>query len=144
MSQQLIKVKNNFYKSMILLGGLVVIFGTYYLIKIQYKKDAVITEGIVTTNYMHGINKSNFGSTVSAEIRFYANDSMVTILGPEGQPMDVGLIVPILYHANNPGNAIVYTFNGFWLHGLIWCILPSIFWVAISLSVIGVKSNEFV
>ncbi len=144
MSQQLIKVKNNFYKSMILLGGLVVIFGTYYLIKIQYKKDAVITEGIVTTNYMHGINKSNFGSTVSAEIRFYANDSMVTILGPEGQPMDVGLIVPILYHANNPGNAIVYTFNGFWLHGLIWCILPSIFWVAISLSVIGVKSSEFV
>lgn len=144
MSQQLIKVKNNFYKSVILLGGLVVIFGTYYLIKIQYKKDAVITEGIVTTNYMHGINKSNFGSTVSAEIRFYANDSMVTILGPEGQPMDVGLIVPILYHANNPGNAIVYTFNGFWLHGLIWCILPSIFWVAISLSVIGVKSSEFV
>ena len=129
---------------MILLGGLVVIFGTYYLIKIQYKKDAVFTEGIVTTNYMHGINKSNFGSTVSAEIRFYANDSMVTILGPEGQPMDVGLIVPILYHANNPGNAIVYTFNGFWLHGLIWCILPSIFWVAISLSVIGVKSSEFV
>lgn len=144
MSQQLIKVKNNFYKSVILLGGLVVIFGTYYLIKIQYKKDAVITEGIVTTNYMHGINKSNFGSTVSAEIRFYANDSMVTILAPEGQPMDVGLIVPILYHANNPGNAIVYTFNGFWLHGLIWCILPSIFWVAISLSVIGVKSSEFV
>ena len=143
MSQQLITVNNNRFKAGILLGGLLVIFGTYYLIKIQYKKGAVITEGIVTTNYMHGINKSDFGSTISAEIRFYAKDSLVTILGPEGQPMDVGLIVPILYHANNPGNAVVYTFDAFLLHGLIWCILPSIFWVAISLSVIGVKGSEF-
>jgi hypothetical protein len=143
MPQQLITVNNNLYKAVIFLGGLLVIFGTYYLIKMQYKKDAVITEGIVTTNYLHGINKSDFGSTVSAEIRFYANDSMVTILGPEGQPMDVGLIVPILYHADHPENAVVYTFDGFWLHGLIWCILPSIFWVAISLSIIGVKRSEF-
>ena len=143
MSQQLIKVKNNRYKAVIFFGGLVAIFGTYYLIKIHYKKGALITEGIVTTNYLHGINKSDFGSTVSAEIRFYANDSMVTILGPEGQSMDVGLIVPILYHADHPGNALVYTFEGFWLHGLIWCILPSIFWVAISLSVIGVRGSKF-
>jgi len=141
MPQQLITVKINRYKAFVFLGGLLVIFGTYYLIKIQYKKGAIITEGIVTTNYLHGINKSDFGSTISAEIQFYANYSMVTILAPEGQPMDVGLIVPILYHANDPGNAVVYTFDGFWLHGLIWCILPSIFWVAISLSVIGVKGE---
>lgn len=91
---------------------------------------------------MHGINKSDFGSTISAEIQFYANDSLVTILGPEGQPMDVGLIVPILYQTEKPSDAVVYTFDGFWLHGLIWCILPTIFWVAISLSVIKVKSSE--
>lgn len=129
------------YKTAIFLSGLLVIFGTYYIIKIQSIKDALITEGIVTTNYMHGINKSDFGNTISAEIQFYANDSVVTILGPEGQPMDVGLIVPILYQTEKPSDAVVYTFDGFWLHGLIWCILPTIFWVAISLSVVKVKGN---
>ncbi len=129
------------YKTAIFLSGLLAIFGTYYIIKIQSTKDAVITEGIVTTNYMHGINKSDFGSTISAEIQFYANDSLVTILGPEGQPMDVGLIVPILYQTENPAAAVVYNFDGFWLHGLIWCILPTIFWVAISLSIVKVKDN---
>ncbi|MFN3445121.1 MAG: hypothetical protein ACK44D_05215 [Bacteroidia bacterium] len=137
----MITVKNNLYKAVIFLSGLLVIFGTYYIIKIQSIKGALITEGIVTTNYMHGINKSDFGSTISAEIQFYANDSLVTILGPEGQPMDVGLIVPVLYQTEMPGDAVVYTFDGFWLHGLIWCILPTIFWVAISLSVVKVKDN---
>ncbi len=116
------------------------IFGTFYFIKIQFKIDALITEGIVSTNYMHGINKSDFGSTISSEIKFYANDSLVTILGPEGQPMEVGQIVPILYHPNSPNDAVIYTFDGFWLHGLIWCILPALFWVAISLSVVSVKN----
>ncbi len=137
----MITVSNNLHKVAVFLIGLLVIFGTYYIIKIQSIRGALITEGIVTTNYMHGINKSDFGSTISAEIRFYVGDSLVTMLGPEGQPMDVGLIVPILYKANNPANAVVYTFDGFWLHGLIWCILPAIFWTAISLSVIKVGQD---
>ena len=123
----------------IFLSGLLLIFGIFYFTKIQFKKGALITEGIVSTNYIHGINKSDFGSTVSAEIKFYANDSLVTILGPEGQSMDVGQIVPILYHPETPQDARIYNFDGFWLHGLIWCLLPTIFWIAISLSVVSVR-----
>jgi hypothetical protein len=137
----LITVKNNFYKAAIFLFGLMAIFGIFYFIKIQFKNGALITEGIVTKNYIHGINKSDFGRTISAEIQFYAGDSLFTMLGPEGQPMDVGLIVPVLYKADNPANAVIYTFDGFWLHGLIWCILPAIFWTAISLSVIKLRQD---
>ncbi len=137
----MITVRNNLFKVAIFLFGLIVILVIFYFIKTQFKNGATITEGIVTKNYMHGINKSDFGSTISAEIQFYVGDSLVTMLGPEGQPMDVGLIVPVLYKSDNPTNAVIYTFDGFWLHGLIWCILPAIFWTAISLSVINVRQD---
>lgn len=120
-------------------AGLLLIVGTYSLFKLQSIRGAVITEGIVTGNRVHGINNSDFGSTVSAEIRYIVDDSIVTFPGPEGQPMKTGEIIPVIYHENDKLNAQIYTFDGFWLNGLLWCLLPAIFWLAVCFSVINVR-----
>lgn len=137
----MITVKNNLIKTAIFLSGFLLIGLVYYLYKIQFINQAQKTEGVVTKNYIHGINKSDFGSTFSAEIRFIARDSIYTFLGPEGQLMKKGELVPVAYLANNPEEAVINTFDGYWLNGLIWCLLPAIFWLAISLSFIQVKQT---
>lgn len=126
----------------IFLAGMLLILGTYYAVKKYSVKDGIATEGIVARNFIHGINKSDFGSTMSAEIKFYAGDSLVTFLGPEGQPMNVREIVPVIYLDNDKTNAQIYTFSGFWLNGLLWCLLPSIFWLAVCFSAIEVGGRR--
>lgn len=140
----MIRVSSHIARLAIFATGMLLIFGSYYIYKKQAFKGAIITEGVVTRNYMHGINKSDFGSTVSAEIKYYANDSLITFLGAEGQPMTVGELVPVIYMDNDRTNAKVYTFNGFWLTGLLWCLLPAIFWVAVCFSLIevGLKHSQ--
>lgn len=121
-------------------AGILLIAGIFYLIRIQSIRGATFTEGIVTRNLIHGINQREFGSTMRAEIKYFAGDSIVTFPGPEGQIMQVGEIVPVVYHENDKVSAQVYTFDGFWLHGLIWCILPLILWVALCFSLVDVRS----
>lgn len=132
----MITVPNNWIKTVIILAGFVVITLVYYGYKIRFVNNALFTEGIVTTHYKHGINKSDFGQTYSAEIKFYAQDSLITFLGPEGQLMKRGEIIPIMYNPNNPSEAYINTFDGYWYNGMIWCLLPAIFWLAISASLL--------
>lgn len=133
------KVRSHAVRFGIFATGLLLIFGTFYLIKKISIRNGIVTEGIVTGNKVHGINKSDFGSTVSAEIKYFAGDSLVTFPGPEGQPMKVGEIVPVIYLDEEKTDAQIYTFSGFWLHGLLWCLLPAIFWVAVCFSVFEVE-----
>lgn len=56
--------------------------------------------------------------------------------------MNEGELVPVMYDRQNPHVAYINTFDGYWLNDLIWCLLPAIFWLAISLSVIEVKKTS--
>lgn len=138
----MIRVKSHIIRIVIFIAGLLLISGVY----VGYKRSVVsgfeITEGIVTRNLVHGINQSDFGSTISAEIKYYVGDSLMTISGPEGQPMEVGSFLPIIYNPNKPEQAYVNTFDGYWLHGWIWCLLPAIFWIAACFSLIEVRSTK--
>ncbi|MCU0421742.1 MAG: hypothetical protein MUC81_02935 [Bacteroidia bacterium] len=137
----MITVQSALIKGLIFFAGLVIILGVFLCIKLWQMDDTSSTIGMVTENNVHGINQSDFGSTISAEIRFMVNEKFYAFRGPEGQPQKQGSIVPVRYKNNNPEIAWLDTFSGFWLHGLIWCILPGIFWTAISLSVIEVKAS---
>jgi hypothetical protein len=135
----LIRVKSHITRAAIFFAGIVLIAAVYLAFTLPFLTHSVQTEGIVTRNYVHGINKSDFGSTISAEISFYAGDSVITFLGPEGQQMDKGTFVPVLYDPLNPQDARIYTFSGYWLHGLLWCLLPLIFWIAACFSIVEVS-----
>lgn len=123
-------------------AGIAVIALVYLGFKLPFISRGTVTEGIVTRHYMHGINKSDFGNTFSAEIKFYAGEQLITFLGPEGQQMNKGEIIPVIYDPANPGEAFVYTFSGYWLHGLLWCIFPLILWVAVCFSAIEVRASK--
>lgn len=135
----MISVKHSSTKYLVFLSGWVLIGLIFFAIKFPFVYNAQKTTGIVHKNYVHGINKSDFGSTVSASVVFETTDSIYTFLGPEGQIMNEGELVPVMYDKQNPHVAYINTFDGYWLNDLIWCLLPAIFWLAISLSVIEVK-----
>lgn len=137
----MIRVKNNKTKYFIFVSGLLLIAASYLAVKLPFILTAQKTTGVVYKNYIHGINKSDFGSTMSASIRFETADSIYTFLGPEGQPMQEGEVIPVMYNVNNPHEAYLNTFAGYWLNDLIWCLLPSIFWLAFSLSFIQTKAD---
>lgn len=138
----MIGVNSHIARIAIFFAGVALIAAVYLAFKLPFLAHAVQTEGIVTRNYIHGINKSDFGSTISAEIGFYAGDSVITFLGPEGQQMDKGEFVPVIYNPLNPQDAYIYTFSGYWLHGLLWCLLPLIFWIAACFSLVEVRERN--
>lgn len=135
----MITVKHSSTKFIVFLSGFILIGVVFFALKFPFVYQSKKTNGIVHKNYIHGINKSDFGSTVSASVVFETADSIYTFLGPEGQIMQEGDVVPVMYNAQNPHQAYINTFDGYWLNDLIWCLLPAIFWLAISLSVIEVK-----
>ncbi len=137
----MITVKNNKTKYFIFVSGFLLIAAVFLAVKLPFTFTAHKTTGVVYKNYIHGINKSDFGSTMSASIRFETADSIYTFLGPEGQPMREGESIPVMYDANNPHEAYLNTFAGYWLNDLLWCLLPSIFWLAFSLSFIQAKAD---
>lgn len=67
-------------------------------------------------------------------IQFSTDNEQLTFQGETDMDIKLGETVEVIYKPSNPTNAEVYTFAGFWLSPIIYCLIPLIILIAAAFS----------
>jgi hypothetical protein len=111
--------------------GLGIIFIFLLLNRIDYIIGSTTTTGKVQYVRHWTSRSSRYTAPV---IEFQTEDYEIKFQGETNMPLHAGETVNVIYKIKDPTNAEVYSFIGFWLSPLLYCILPLIFLVAITFS----------
>ncbi len=127
-------------KSKFTILGLILVFlipvcnRIYYILK-SSRTIGNVTEIVVYQGYN---GNSNYG----AKIDFYTNDSMLIKFEAIDIVFKSGVTVPVIYRNDNPEDAIIYTFLGFWFVPFLWwSLVPFLFLCAFNLAFLRKKSQ---
>lgn len=74
-------------------------------------------------------------------INFSPSDTSVSFKGVANMNLGLGDIVSVVYKTNDPSNAEIYTFTGFWLTPLLYCLIPLMLLMAIVFSFLSKKQT---
>jgi len=127
----------------ILIIAIIIVF--VYLVLNQTEK---IRKSSTTTGTVTGIeireNKLNRHETSrSAIIRFEYEGDTIYFTGEQNVNYELGEQVKVIYKKENPNKAKVYSFAGFWLAPLFYCIIPLWLLSALVLSLMN-KNDKLV
>lgn len=111
--------------------GLGIIFVFLLLNRIDYIFGSTTTVGKVVSVKKWKYRSSRFTAPM---VKFQTETHEITFQGETNMNLQNGETVDVIYKINNPTNAEIYSFVGFWLSPLLYCILPLIFLVAITFS----------
>lgn len=118
-------------RNKLFLIGLGIIFVFLLLNRIDYIFGSATTVGKVIYVKNWTYRSSRFTAPM---VQFQTETQEITFQGETNMNLKNGETVDVIYKTNNPTNAEVYSFVGFWLSPLLYCILPLIFLVAIIFS----------
>ncbi|HBX52419.1 MAG: hypothetical protein A2275_05040 [Bacteroidetes bacterium RIFOXYA12_FULL_35_11] len=109
-------------RSKLLLLSALIILIYYFINRISYINKAEFTTGMVVPFYeLPDWNNSNIGSPV---IAFAHANTLVKFEGTQYLKYKEGETVPVIFNSEQPQDAYIFTFMGYWYSGLIWCIWP--------------------
>lgn len=92
----------------------------------RYVNSAVITEGIVIGQKIFENKTFPEDTEYAPVLEFYNGDDKITFTAERNLGYQNGEIHKIIYKKNNPRNAKIYSFTGFWMEPLIISIIPFI------------------
>jgi hypothetical protein len=109
-------------RSKIFFIGLLIIFIYILLNRVDYIISSNTTEGkvIYKKNWVAGKGGQYYSST----IKFSVDSKEITFMNTTDMSLELGETVSVIYKVNNPENAQVYSFAGFWLMPIPYCLIP--------------------
>ncbi len=119
-------------RSRLFMTGLIIIFFYLVLNRINFTKDTSLTKGVVI-----GLKGwSRRGPAYSPPMVLFRSRSgeEITFHGETNSAYMEGDTVPVIYKNDDPSNAHINTFTGFWLGPLIYSILPLMILTAVVFS----------
>ncbi len=97
----------------IFLIGLFIIFIYLVLNRVDYIIGSNTTEGEVIKTRNH-----------ESIIKFQTDSKEITFHGTTIMTLEIGEKVRVIYKVENPKNAKIYRFSGFWFIPILYCLLP--------------------
>lgn len=85
--------------------------------------------------------RRNSSSYLAPLVLFYKGKQEIVFESVSNLDLERGEIVPVIYSENDPNNAFVFTFFGFWFMPLIYALVPLMVFVAIPLSFLKYKEG---
>lgn len=114
--------------------GLVVIMICYFARQLTFIASAEITEGtVINVTNSDSISLENTALSYPM-VEFNANGNIQLFRAESNMNVTKGDKVKVIYQANEPSDAYIYSFTGFWLRNILWFIIPLVLWAAFSLS----------
>ena len=111
------------------------IISFYYLLnKIEFIAAANYTHGKVISSYYSG----KYSHSV---IQFQINNERINFEGERNVMYELEEKVAVIFLPEDPVKAYVWSFLGFWYRGLLYCIVPLVFWCAFVLSAYNEKDE---
>lgn len=118
--------------------GIVVIVFYLVLNRIHFMEGTAITKGEIIG--LEGY--SNRGPVYAPPMVHFITDSIdITFHGETNTDYREGEIVPVIYKLDNPSDAYIYSFLGFWLGPVLYCILPLMVLTAVVFSFMGERDR---
>lgn len=114
-------------------GALLIMLFTF-LYRFNFIRNAALTDGLcIGQDYIYYQNGSNKNiDKMIPIIAYQVEDESYTLSGVENQWMEKGTVVEVIYNTNNPSQAYINDFTGFWLYPVLSCALISIAWLIFS------------
>ena len=124
----------------LLLLSALIILAYYFINRISYLYKAEFTNGIVVPVFkLPDWKNSTIGSPV---IAYSFADSLIKFEGTQYLKYNEGDTVPVVFNPDEPEDAYIFTFMGFWYSGLIWCLWPLM--IASGLILGFIRKNQFI
>jgi hypothetical protein len=118
-------------RNKLFLIGVGIVFIYVLLNRVDYIFGSNITTGEIVRIRSWSGNRSSYTAPI---VKFSTETNEITFQGTTNMDASEGETVDVIYKANDPTNAEIYSFVGFWLSPLIYCILPLILLTAASFS----------
>jgi hypothetical protein len=111
--------------------GLVVIVTCYFIRQVTFIVTSHCAEGKVVAV----TNANNTRTRISYPVvEFSVDGREYAFTGESNMDVEKGDRVEVIYKTDDPTDAHIYTFAGFWLRNIIWFIVPLLLWAAFSTS----------
>lgn len=107
--------------------GLGIIILYIFLNRFNFIWGSSITEGRVDAFRIIISATNSYNEPV---IKFFVDSKEITFTDDNNLDLELGQNVTVIYKKDNPGNARVYSFTGFWLNSIIWALIPTIIFLA--------------
>lgn len=114
-------------RNQLLVIGIGIISFYYLLNKFEFIFAAERTLGKVT-------GQINSGATSVSKIEFIYNSVAYSFQGEPNVEYKFDESVPVIFLPKNPTDAYISSFLGFWYNGLLYSLVPLVFWCAFILS----------
>lgn len=125
--------------------GLFIIFGFYLLNRVNFinKSDFAVGTVLVDKEMELSFTQQNDVSDEKV-IEFSVNNKLYSFFSNDFEKINDKDTYRVIYDKKNPHNAYVFSFLGFWLSGLLYCLLPIMVWSAFVYSYISPKEHVFI
>ncbi|HNQ68669.1 MAG TPA: DUF3592 domain-containing protein [Bacteroidales bacterium] len=110
-------------RSKILIIAIITVFAFLAINRIDRIRKSTITTGKVSGVEIRK-SKWNHGEDRSALIQFEYNGDTIHFRGEQNVQYELEEEVRVVFQNDNPNNAKIYSFAGFWLAPLMYCIIP--------------------
>lgn len=109
--------------------GIFMILLYVFLYRVKFIRNSELTRGIVVDKKIIWGLRSG-GRQVAPIIAFYYDEYQYRFPAELNLNLEKGDIVDVIFNLDDPTDAMVYSFNGFWLAPLLYAIFPFILYVA--------------
>ncbi len=118
-------------RNKLFLIGVGIVFLYLLLNRVDYIFGSNTTKGEVVRIRSWTGRRSSYTAPI---VKFSTETDNITFQGTTNMDATVGEMVDVIYKVDDPTNAEIYSFIGFWLSPLIYCILPLILLTAAAFS----------
>jgi len=129
-------------RSKILIVAIIIVFAYLALNRMDRIRKSSITSGKVSGLEIRK-SKWNHGEDRAAIIQFMNNGDTIFFVAEQNVKYELGEDVKVIYDNDNPEKSKVYSFAGFWLAPILYCIIPLWLLSALILSLMG-KNDKLV
>ncbi len=107
-------------------AGVIIIFTFYFLNKFHFISNAEQTKGVCVGYdfiYREGRDSSSIPDKFYPIVAYHVDEESYTLRGIEEVMMDKGDVLKVIYKSDDPADAYVFNFIGFWYFGLLYSIM---------------------
>ena len=122
--------------------GIFMILLYVFLYRVKFIRNSELTRGIVIDKKEVGGLRTG-GGQIAPIIAFYYDGYQYRFPAELNLNIERGDIVDVIFNLDDPTEAMVYSFSGFWLAPLLYAIFPFILYVAAIYSFIK-RGQQFV
>jgi len=132
-------------RNQIYLIGIGIILFVIFMNKISFLLRCNHAEGEVIEKVSHYTYTVNYGGkSIYPIVEFTVENHKITFIGGENLKCKIGDTVDVIYLKSDFTTAKIFSFNGFWLPGLIYGLIPFIFLSAAVFSFIDSKDIFYI